>query len=127
MLERLLTPNRIALALAALGLAIYVGYCARLGWYVGGRPGYFFEGKSLVIPTYVAGLFGAVLALIGVLVAAGGVLEAKALASTELASVRGATRGALVTAGLALASLVASFWEPWGLGIVYAVSDWRQG
>jgi hypothetical protein len=126
-LERLLTPNRIALGLAALGLAIYVGFCVLLGWHVGGRPDHVFEGKSLVIPTYVAGLAGAALALIGVLVAAGGVREAKALAGTELASVRGATWGALVAAGLACAALIVNLWVPWGLGVVYGVSHWRQG
>lgn len=124
---RLLTPNRIALGLAFLGLAIYVGFCVSLGWHVGGRPDRVFEGKSLVIPTYVAGLAGAALALIGVLLAAGGVREAKALAGTELASLRGATWGALVSASLVCASLFATFWLPWGLGVVYAVSHWRQG
>ena len=118
---RLLSESRAALWLAAAALAFFLGYCAFHGWYVGGRPPGWFEGKHLVGPILV----GAVLAL-GI----AAVALALGCIGVWLAGMARRRRAgdwvAAAVAGLVALLLVANLAVPWGLGVLYAVARARQ-
>src|SRR5262249_49146212 len=114
---------RDSLFVSAGALLLYALVCGLLGWYVGGRPGGWFEGKHLVAPVYFAALVSAAVALIGMLGAIVGLRQRYA----DEGSLRGTDRLPLAVALGVCCWLVSNFWQPWGLAEVYAIARWRQG
>lgn len=110
----------ILVAAGALGAFLLV--CALYGWYVGGRPPGWFEGKFLVGPLYAWGLLFAIVAGVVVL---GGLIDL--LRSIHrLQAMRASDWGSFAGALGICAVLVGHFWVPWGLMVVYAIAGWRQ-
>ncbi len=118
---RLTSESRFALYFAMAGLAFFLGGCGLVGWYVGGRPPGWVEGKHLLAPVLVNGLFAMVPASVGFLMSVAGVWRA------------GLSRARRVRdwlpagfAGAVVAALLANLAFPWGFAVVYLVSRTRQ-
>jgi hypothetical protein len=119
---RLTTASRDSLYFSAGALLLYAVLCALLGWYVGGRPAGWFEGKHLVGPVYAAALVSTAVAVIAMLGALMGLRQRYA----SEGSLRGTDLLPLAVALGACCWLVSNLWQPWGLAEVYAIARWRQ-
>src|SRR5262245_15758754 len=120
---RLTTASRDSLYISAGALLLYAVICALLGWYVGGRPAGWVEGRHLVGPVYVAALVSAAVAIIAMW---GAILGLRQRYAAE-GSLHGSDLVPLTVALGACCWLVSNLWQPWGLAEVYAVARWRQG
>jgi hypothetical protein len=119
---RLMSESRAALWLSAAALAVFMGGCGLLGWYVGGRPPGWFEGKHLLAPVLVNAVFGLFISVIALGLGAIGLWVA--------GKVRRRRVGDWLSAGVAgavFAALLANLTFPWGLVAVHAVATIRQG
>jgi len=116
------TAAPVLIKFAAATLVAFLGICALYGWYVGGRPGGWFEGKHLILPLY--GWTAACAGAVG-LVVLGGLIDLvrsferlRSWRTPDWLSLAGAVGIFLV--------LIGNFWVQWCLAIVYAVGDWRR-
>jgi len=116
--------TRLMLLVAAGSFAALLLVCSLYGWYVGGRPPGWFEGKHLVIPMYA---WGALCAFPAVIVALGGTVDLVRSGLDGVRALRGVDWASLAGVLALCLLLVSHFWYPWGLAVVYWVSHWRQG
>ena len=109
---------------AAGSFAAFLLVCSLYGWYVGGRPPGWFEGKALVFPMYA---WGALCAFPPVIVGIGGLIDILRSGLDGVRAMRFGNWASLMGAMIVGALLVGHFWYPWGLALVYQIADWRQG
>ena len=123
-LSRAPSATHLMLAVAACAFAIFLFVCSLYGWYVGGRPPGWFEGKALVGPMYI---WGGLCAFPAVIVAIGGLIDILRSGLGGICALRVIDWASLVGALAVCAVLVGHVLYPWGLGLVYAIAGWRQG
>ena len=123
-LTRAPSATRLMLLVALGSFAALLLVCSLYGWYVGGRPPGWFEGKHLVIRLYA---WGVLCAFPAVIVSIGGMIDVLRSGLDGLRALRIRDWASLAGSLVVCALLVGHFWCPWGLGVVYWVADWRQG
>jgi len=116
--------TRLVILVAAGTLAAFLLVCSLYGWYVGGRPPGWFEGKALVGPLWACGILCSFPAVI---VALGGIVDVVRSGLDGIRTLRLADWASLMGAIVVCILLVGHRWYPWGLAVVYAIAGWRQG
>lgn len=118
---RLGRESRASLWLAAAALLVFAAACGLLGWYVGGRPPGWVEGKSLWDPLLTGTRLALILALVSLLLACLGVWLA---GLSRPRSVR--DWGVVAFAGGVVGALLLNLTTAWGFAIIYFISSARQ-
>ena len=123
-LTRAPSASRLMILVAAGSLAAFLLVCSLSGWYVGGRPPGWFEGKALVGPLW---MWGILCSFPAVIVSLGGTVDVLRSGLDGIRTLRLADWSSLMGALVVCVLLVGHLWYPWGLGVVYAIAGWRQG